>query len=87
MLTNNNSSHKIRFKELENAIKLVFSSIFKSAGKTLIKNTGHNIEEERMAVIIQHIAGRVFKNSNRFYPSFSGVIKGINYYPFSYEKE
>ena len=86
MLTNNNSSHKIRFKELENAIKLVFSSIFKSAGKTLIKNTGHNIEEERMAVIIQHIAGRVFKNSNRFYPSFSGVIKGINYYPFSYMK-
>ena len=86
MLTNNNSSHKIRFKELENAIKLVFSSIFKSAGKTLIKNTGHNIEEERMAVIIQHIAGRPFKNSNRFYPSFSGVIKGINYYPFSYMK-
>ena len=83
MLPNNSNSDIKRLTELINAIKLVFASMFKSAGKVLIKNTGHNIEEEKMAVIIQHISGRKYKN-NRFYPTFSGVIKGINYYPFSY---
>ena len=83
MLPNNSNSDVKRLKELKNAIRLVFASMFKSSGKVLIKNTGHNIEEEKMAVIIQHISGKKYK-SNRFYPTFSGVIKGINYYPFSY---
>ena len=83
MLPNNSNSDVERLKELTNAIRLVFASMFKSSGKVLIKNTGHNIEEEKMAVIIQHISGKKYK-SNRFYPTFSGVIKGINYYPFSY---
>ena len=85
MLPNNSKSNFKRLKELTNAIRLVFASMFKSSGKVLIKNTGHNIEEEKMAVIIQHISGKKYK-SNRFYPTFSGVIKGINYYPFSYMK-
>ncbi len=85
MLPNDSHSDTVRLTELTNAIKLVFSSIFKSAGKTLIKNSGHNIEDEKMAVIIQHIAGQNHK-TNRFYPTFSGVIKGLNYYPFSYMK-
>ena len=85
MLPNNSKSNIKRFNELVMAVKLVFASTFKSSGKTLIKNTGHNIEEEKMAVIIQEISGQLYK-SNRFYPTFSGVIKGINYYPFSYMK-
>ena len=85
MLPNNSKSDIKRFNELVMAVKLVFASTFKSSGKTLIKNTGHNIEEEKMAVIIQEISGQLYK-SNRFYPTFSGVIKGINYYPFSYMK-
>ena len=38
-----------------------------------------------MAVIIMEIAGQKYK-SNRFYPTISGVLKNINYYPVSYMK-
>jgi hypothetical protein len=37
-----------------------------------------------MAVIIQEIAGQKYDNNNRYYPTFSGVLKSINYYPVSY---
>ena len=50
-----------------------------------MKNTAHRIEEEKMAILIQEIVGQTYK-SNRFYPTFSGVLQNINYYPVSYMK-
>ena len=38
-----------------------------------------------MAVILMEIAGEKY-NSGRFYPTFSGVLKSINFYPVSYMK-
>ena len=38
-----------------------------------------------MAVILMEIAGKKY-SSGRFYPTFSGVLKSINFYPVSYMK-
>ena len=85
MLPNNSRSNIKRLGELVTAIKGVFASTFKGEAKSLLDNTAHRIEEEKMAVILQEIVGQRY-DSKRFYPTFSGVIKSINYYPVSYMK-
>ena len=85
MLPNNSRSSKKRLVKLITAIKYVFASTFKGEAKSLLDNTAHRIEEEKMAVIIQELVGQPYE-SKRFYPTFSGVLKSINYYPVSYMK-
>ena len=79
MLPNNSRSTKKRLNELVIAIKSVFASTFKGEAKSLLDSTGHRIEEEKMAVVIQEIVGQSYK-SKRFYPTFSGVLKSINFF-------
>ena len=85
MLPNNSRSKRTRLNELLTAIKRVYASTFKGEAKALLLNTAHRIEEEKMAVIIQEVVGQPYQ-SKRFYPTFSGVLKSINYYPVSYMK-
>jgi len=82
MLPNNHPELKKRFKQLEDAIKLVFASVFYKSPKEYIKNTNFSIEEEKMAVIIQEVAGNQY--NERFYPIISGVAQSYNYYPISH---
>ena len=86
MLSNNSKSNKDRLNKLIEAIKIIYASTFKGEARTLLKNTAHRIEEEKMAILIQEVVGVKYK-SNRFYPTFSGVLQSINYYPVSYMKE
>ncbi len=83
MLSNNSKSNKNRLNKLIEAIKIIYASTFKGEARTLLKNTAHRIEEEKMAILIQEVVG-VKHKSNRFYPTFSGVLQSINYYPVSY---
>lgn len=85
MLANNSKSKKKRINDLIKSIKLVYASTFKGEAKSLLSNTAHRVEEEKMAVILQEITGKRY-NAERFYPTFSGVLKSINYYPISYMK-
>ena len=85
MLSNDQNSFKDRIKELINAIKLVYASIFFQESKSHFNHTAHRTEEEKMAVMIMEIAGQEYP-SGRFYPTFSGVLKSINFYPVSYMK-
>ncbi|MFL2983024.1 MAG: PEP/pyruvate-binding domain-containing protein [Candidatus Neomarinimicrobiota bacterium] len=85
MLPNNSRSDKKRLNELTIAIKRVFASTFNGEAKSLLDNTSHRIQEEKMAILIQEIVGKPYNNL-RFYPSFSGVLQSINYYPVSYMK-
>ena len=85
MLPNNSRSSKQRLKDITKAIKRVYASTFKGEAKTLLDNTAHRIEEEKMAVIIQEVVGQSYSNE-RYYPTFSGVLKSVNYYPVSYMK-
>jgi len=84
MLPNNNPDIKIRLRQLSRAIKLVFASVFFKSPKEYVRNTNFRIEEEKMAVIIQQIAGQNFHSS--FYPVISGVAQSYNFYPISHMK-
>src|SRR5690606_22447349 len=81
---NNHSETDSRFKDLANAIKLVYASTFFRKAKAYIESTNHRIEEEKMAVIIQEVVGRLYRD--RFYPDFSGVGCSYNYYPAGYAR-
>ncbi len=81
MLPNNHPDLELRFGQLCTAIKQVYASIFSRGPREYIKNTGYRLDEERMAVVIQELAGRT--HGSRHYPSFSGVARSYNYYPFA----
>lgn len=68
-----------RFKQLTEAVKYVYASLFFHPAKEYMKITGHDIEEEKMAVIIQRVHGR--RHGDLFYPEISGVARSYNFYP------
>ena len=84
MLANNNKTFGERFKQLTDAIKLVFASVFLENAVSYIETLNYGIEEEKMAVIIQEIVGNQYEDY--FYPNFSGVAQSYNYYPISHMK-
>jgi hypothetical protein len=84
MLPNNHKDDKIRLRQLCQAIKLVYASVFYKDARVYIESTSAKIEEEKMAVIIQELIGDDY--NGRFYPNFSGVAQSYNYYPVSYQK-
>ncbi|HPT48306.1 MAG TPA: PEP/pyruvate-binding domain-containing protein, partial [Candidatus Rifleibacterium sp.] len=73
---------EIRLKQLEEAIKLVYASVYSNEAREYYDAIQYNIEEEKMAVVIQQIVGRRY--GTRFYPLVSGVGQSYNYYPYSY---
>jgi len=80
----NNKDFNKRLEDLELAIKLIYSSVFSEKAKNYYKKIKHNIDEEKMAIIIQEVVGENFKNY--FYPHISGVASSYNFYPVSYMK-
>lgn len=69
---------------LSNAIKSVYASVFFHGSKAYMAATSNVIDQEKMAVVLQHVAGTQY--DDRFYPSFSGVARSINFYPIEPEK-
>ncbi len=84
MLPNDQASDDIRFLNLINAIKFVFASTFFRQAKSYINSTPHRIEDEKMAVVIQPVVGKLHRDS--FYPEISGVARSYNYYPVGQAK-
>jgi hypothetical protein len=83
-LPNNHPNPDIRLKQVEDAIKLVYASVYSKEAREYFDAINYNIEEEKMAVVIQQIVGK--QHDNKFYPMISGVGQSFNYYPFSYIK-
>ena len=79
MLSNNHPDPKQRLQHLCDAIKLVYASTFYRASKAYIAATPNRIEEEKMGVVIQEMAG--LPHGNAFYPTFAGVARSRNFYP------
>jgi len=73
------SSKDRRLRQLCDAVKMVYASIYSKMARAYIQSTNHAIEEEKMAVVIQKLAGNRY--GDRFYPIFSGVALSRNYYP------
>ena len=79
MLPNCHEDIEVRLKELCDAIALVYASVFLSDTKRYIEGLNYSLEEEKMAVVIQDLAGERFGDC--FYPHFSGVAQSYNHYP------
>jgi CheY-like chemotaxis protein len=84
MIPNNHPDPFVRLGQLVTAIKRVYASTFYNAAKDYFKVTDYRLEEEKMAVIVQRMAGA--PHGTRFYPDFSGVAKSYNYYPVPPQK-
>ncbi len=79
MIPNNNPDPAIRLRELLQSIRLVYASTFSRSAKDYMKATAYQLQEEKMAVIIQRMVGA--RHGERFYPAFAGVAKSYNFYP------
>ena len=84
ILPNNHPDIEVRLKQLQDAVKLVYASIFSDPARAYFEAVNYKIEEEKMAVILQHLVGQ--RVNDKFYPHISGVAQSYNYYPFSYMK-
>ena len=79
MTPNNQLDVDVRFRKLVEAVKFVYASTFFKAAKGYMQATRHRTEDEKMAVIIQEVAGHRY--GERFYPEISGVLRSYNFYP------
>ncbi|HZJ79010.1 MAG TPA: PEP/pyruvate-binding domain-containing protein [Dysgonamonadaceae bacterium] len=68
---------------LSDAIKAVYASVFYADSKSYMAATQNSAGEEKMAVVLQEVAGS--RHNNHFYPTISGVARSINYYPLGDE--
>lgn len=66
------------------AIKAVYASVFYHDSKAYMTATKNVIDEEKMAIVLQEICGSAY--GDRYYPSFSGVARSLNYYPIGAEQ-
>jgi hypothetical protein len=65
------------------AIKGVYASVYYKDSKAYMTATSNVIDQEKMAVILQEVVGKQY--DTRFYPTFSGVLRSLNYYPIGDE--
>ncbi len=79
MIPNTDDDIEVRLDELSRAIRLVYASTYSADSKSYIESTPNRLEEERMAVIIQQMAGR--SHGNYVYPNAAGVARSYDYYP------
>ena len=75
---------RLMIEMLSDAIKSVYASAFFKDSKAYMSATLNVIDEEKMAIVLQEVCGE--KHGSRFYPSFSGVARSINFYPIEPEK-
>jgi hypothetical protein len=80
----NTGDFETNYYQLLTAIKSVYASVFFRETKTYMKATKNYIDEEKMAVVLQEVCGNKF--DERFYPTFSGVARSVNFYPLEDEK-
>lgn len=66
------------------AIKSVYASVFYHDSKAYMTATSNVIDQEKMAVILQEVVGKDY--GSRYYPTISGVLRSLNYYPIGEEK-
>ena len=65
------------------AIKGVYASVYYKDSKAYMTATSNVIDQEKMAVILQEVVG--CRYGDKFYPTFSGVLRSLNYYPIGDE--
>jgi hypothetical protein len=84
VIPNNHTEKKVRLRQLTDAIKLVYASVFSHKAVNYINAVHYKIGEEEMAIVIQELVGNEFDGS--YYPHISGVAQSYNFYPFGHMK-
>ncbi|MCU0460799.1 MAG: pyruvate, phosphate dikinase [Bacteroidales bacterium] len=82
LLPNNHPDFEMRLRQLSEAIKLVFSSIYSRSARTYFEAINYKIELEKMAIVIQEVVGNRF--GEVFYPHISGTAQSFNFYPVAH---
>ncbi len=80
MLVNGAEKVEIRYRQLQQAVKLVYASTWYAGPRAFSRSIGQTLDDS-MAVIIQQLAGNRY--NGYFYPAISGVAQSYNYYPIS----
>jgi hypothetical protein len=77
MIPNNGSEDAL--PQLEDAIKLVYASLFSKEARLYLHH--HNIphDDEKMAVILEEVIGS--QHDDLFFPLISGVAQSLNFFP------
>lgn len=81
LIPNSHSNPDIRLQQLITAVKLVYASMHLKNARVYRESLRIPSREEKMAVIIQKVAGS--KHGDFYYPLVSGVAQSYNYYPGS----
>ncbi len=84
VIPNSDPDPEARLDQLCRAIKLIYASLFSEKSREYFEMAKYNLEEERMAVVIQELVGS--RHGRWFYPHVSGTAQSFNYYPVSYVK-
>ncbi|HQQ67913.1 MAG TPA: PEP/pyruvate-binding domain-containing protein, partial [Candidatus Cloacimonadota bacterium] len=79
IIPNSHPDIGLRLSQLMTAVKLVYASMFLEGARVYRESLKIPSREEKMAVIIQKVAGS--KHGEYFYPLVSGVAQSYNYYP------
>jgi hypothetical protein len=82
LLPNNHPDFDSRLRQLEDAVKLVFSSIYSKNSRTYFEAINYKVEQEKMAIVIQEVVGNRFEDT--FYPHISGTAQSFNFYPVAH---
>lgn len=83
MVPNIKNDERQMIQILGQAIKCVYASAFFKDSKSYMEATSSVIDEEKMGIVLQEVCGT--KYGDRFYPTFSGVARSINFYPIEPE--
>jgi len=82
LLPNNHPEFDVRMRQVSEAIKLVFASIYSRSARIYFEAINYKIEQEKMAVVIQEVVGHRFEDA--FYPHISGTAQSFNFYPVAH---
>jgi len=80
VVPNSHEDPEVRYKQLSDAVKLVYASVYYASPVQYAKNADIRIEEEKMAVLIQELVGEQY--GELYYPVISGVAQSYNFYPY-----
>jgi len=84
LIPNENPDREVRAQRLAMAVKGVYASTYYRNSKEYMRATQNAIDEEKMAVIVEEVAGT--RDGTVYHPTFSGVARSLNYYPTNDER-
>ena len=84
ILPNCHPDGEVRRRQMVRAIKLIYASTYLTRARTYARSTGHRLEQERMAILVQKLTGTEYKGW--FYPAITGQASSFNFYPVAHMK-